>query len=81
MRHRRSVRKLRRQPSRVVARRSPEGYVSSISLTMPSMRSTESSSAALIPITFGLQLQRGGKGSATRAISEFVHAIADYLQP
>ena len=34
-----------------------------------------------IPITFGLQLQRGGKGSATRVTPEFVHAIADYLQP
>jgi hypothetical protein len=33
-----------------------------------------------IPITFGLQLQRGGKGSATRVTPEFVRAIADYLR-
>jgi hypothetical protein len=32
-----------------------------------------------IPITLGLQLQRGGKGSAARATPELVRAIADYL--
>lgn len=33
-----------------------------------------------IPITFGLQLQRSGKGSAARVTPDFVHAIADYLR-
>ena len=33
-----------------------------------------------IPITLGIQLQRGGKGSATRATPHFVKAIAKYLR-
>jgi hypothetical protein len=33
-----------------------------------------------IPITLGIQLQRGGKGSAAHVTPEFVHAIADYLR-
>jgi hypothetical protein len=33
-----------------------------------------------IPITFGLQLQRSGKGSAARVTPDFVRAIADYLR-
>jgi hypothetical protein len=33
-----------------------------------------------IPITLGLQLQRGGKGSAAHVTPELVHAIADYLR-
>lgn len=33
-----------------------------------------------IPITLGVQLQRGGKGSAAHVTPELVHAIADYLQ-
>lgn len=33
-----------------------------------------------IPITLGIQLQRGGKGSAPHITPEFVRAIADYLR-
>jgi hypothetical protein len=33
-----------------------------------------------IPITLGVQLQRGGKGSAARAARLYVDAIAAYLQ-
>jgi len=33
-----------------------------------------------VPITFGLQLQRGAKGSAAHATPEFMRAIADYLR-
>ncbi|HEX4421527.1 MAG TPA: hypothetical protein VH165_26610 [Kofleriaceae bacterium] len=33
-----------------------------------------------VPITLGIQLQRGSKGSATHVAPEFVHAIADYLR-
>jgi hypothetical protein len=33
-----------------------------------------------VPITLGLQLQRGAKGSAAHATPDFVHAIADYLR-
>jgi hypothetical protein len=33
-----------------------------------------------VPITFGLQLQRGAKGSASHATPDFVRAIADYLR-
>jgi hypothetical protein len=33
-----------------------------------------------VPVTLGIQLQRGGKGSATRVTPEFVRAIADYLR-
>jgi hypothetical protein len=33
-----------------------------------------------IPITLGIQLQRAGMGSATRAAPAFVRAIADYLR-
>src|SRR5262249_21078961 len=33
-----------------------------------------------IPISFGIQLQRSGKGAAARVTPDFVHAIADYLQ-
>jgi len=31
-----------------------------------------------VPITFGIQLQRGAKGSAAHVTPDFVHAIADY---
>jgi hypothetical protein len=33
-----------------------------------------------IPITLGIKLQRGGKGSAAHVTPELVHAIADYLR-
>src|ERR1043165_4913288 len=33
-----------------------------------------------IPVTLGIQLQRGGKGSAPHITPEFVRAIADYLR-
>jgi hypothetical protein len=33
-----------------------------------------------VPITFGIQLQRGAKGSAAHVTPEFVRAIADYLR-
>jgi hypothetical protein len=33
-----------------------------------------------VPITFGIQLQRGAKGSAAHVTPDFVHAIADYLR-
>jgi hypothetical protein len=33
-----------------------------------------------VPITLGVQLQRGSKGSAAHATPEFVHAIVDYLR-
>jgi hypothetical protein len=33
-----------------------------------------------IPITFGIQLQRGSKGSAAHVTPDFVQAIADYLR-
>lgn len=33
-----------------------------------------------VPITLGLQLQRAGKGSASRVTPQFVRAIADYLR-
>lgn len=33
-----------------------------------------------VPITLGVQLQRGAKGSAAHVTPELIHAIADYLQ-
>jgi len=33
-----------------------------------------------IPITLGIQLQRGGKSAAAKATPAFVHAIVDYLR-
>jgi len=33
-----------------------------------------------IPITLGIQLQRGGKGAAARATPSFVRAISGYLR-
>jgi hypothetical protein len=33
-----------------------------------------------VPITLGVQLQRGSKGSAAHATPELVHAIADYVR-
>jgi len=33
-----------------------------------------------VPITLGVQLQRGGKGSAAHVTPELVRAIADYLR-